>query len=240
MIVANLASKPRSNTRPVWVLTWAAVLIGLVLTAVNIRLFLSSNQTLDEQIVRRDMLQLQRDALAGEFSGHAAVLEQVPWQNLGARIQLVNEVLAEHRFSWSDLLDRLAEVLPWQVRVVTVSPLLGDEGVTLVLEAVSKDRDGFLELLDRMVTDPYFDDPRPSRETWPEGGQSSEYLFSMRVLYLPEGEGERCILVFFPGYGWRGSGFWPLYSVLRLWPSWSGRPLVQWDAGVKSKARSNT
>ena len=191
MIVANLASKPRLNTRPVWVLTWAAVLIGLVLTAVNTRLFLSSNQTLDEQIVRRDMLQLQRDALAGEFSGHAAVLEKVPWQNLGARIQLVNEVLAEHRFSWSDLLDRLAEVLPWQVRVVSVSPLLGDEEVTLVLEAVSKDRDGFLELLDRMVTDPYFDDPRPSRETWPEGGQSSEYLFSMRVLYLPEGEGER-------------------------------------------------
>ncbi len=188
MIVANLASKPRFNTRPVWILTGAAVLIGLVLTAVNIRLFLSSNQTLEEQIVRRDMLQLRRDALGGEFSGHSAVLDQVPWQSLGARIELVNEVLAEHRFSWSDLLDHLAEVLPWQVRVVSVSPSLDDDGVTLDLEAVSKDREGFLDLLDRMVADPYFDDPLPSRETWPEGGQSSEYLFRMRVVYLPEGE----------------------------------------------------
>ena len=191
MIVANLASKPRFNTRPVWILTGAAVLIGLVLAAVNIRLFLSSNQTLEEQIVRRDMLQLRRDALGEEFSGHSAVLERVPWRSLGARVELVNEVLAEHRFSWSDLLDHLAEVLPWQVRVVSVTPSLGDEGVSLDLEAVSKDREGFLDLLDRMVADPYFDDPLPSRETWPEGGKSSEYLFRMRVVYLPEGEVEQ-------------------------------------------------
>ncbi len=188
MIVPNLASKPRLNSRPVWVLTGAAILIGLVLTAVNLRLFLSSNQTLEEQIVQRDMLQIQRDALAEEFSVHAGVLEDVPWKNLGVRINLVNEVLEEHRFSWSDLLDHLAEVLPWQVRIVSVTPALGDDGVTLALEAVSKDRAGFLDLLDRMVLDPNFDDPRPSRETWPEGGQSSEYLFRMRVMYTLEGE----------------------------------------------------
>lgn len=188
MIVANLASKPRLNTRPVWVVTGAALLIGLVLTAVNIRLFLTSNQTLGEQIVQRDMLQIQRDALAEEFSVHAGVLEGVPWKNLGARIELVNEVLEEHRFSWSEMLDDLAVVLPWQVRVVSVSPSLGEDGVSLSLEAVSKDRVGFLDLLDRMVSDPNFDDPRPSRETWPEGGQSSEYLFTMRVMYPLEEE----------------------------------------------------
>ena len=188
MIVANLASKPRLNTRPVWVVTGAALLIGLVLTAVNIRHFLTSNQTLGEQIVQRDMLQIQRDALAEEFSVHAGVLEGVPWKNLGARIDLVNEVLEEHRFSWSEMLDDLAVVLPWQVRVVSVSPSLGEDGVSLSLEAVSKDRVGFLDVLDRMVSDPNFDDPRPSRETWPEGGQSSEYLFTMRVMYALEEE----------------------------------------------------
>jgi len=191
VIVANLASKPRLNTRPVWVLTGAAVFIGLVLTAVNIRLFLSSNQTLEEQIVHRDMLQIQRDALAEEFSMHAGVLQGVPWNNLGARINLVNEVLEEHRFSWSDLLEQLAEVLPWQVRIVSVAPSLGEDGVSLTLVAVSKDRAGFLDLLDRMVADPNFRDPRPSRETWPEGGQSSEYLFRMRAMYLPGGEAGR-------------------------------------------------
>ncbi|RLE24126.1 MAG: hypothetical protein DRJ65_10535 [Acidobacteria bacterium] len=191
MIVANLASKPRLNTRPVWVLTGAAVFIGLVLTAVNIRLFLSSNQTLEEQIVHRNMLQIQRDALAEEFSMHAGVLQGVPWNNLGARINLVNEVLEEHRFSWSDLLEQLAEVLPWQVRIVSVAPSLGEDGVSLTLVAVSKDRAGFLDLLDRMVADPNFSDPRPSRETWPEGGQSSEYLFRMRAMYLPGGEAGR-------------------------------------------------
>lgn len=191
MIVANLSSKPRLNTRPVWAVTAVAVLIGLVLTAVNIRLFLTSNQTLEELIVRRDMLQIERQALATDFSGHAVVLEKVPWRSLGARIELVNEVLAEHRFSWPKLLEHLAEVLPWQVRVVSVSPALNENGATLTLDAVSKDREGFLELLDRMVADPYFDNPLPNQETWPEGGKSAEYLFSMRVSYLPDGEVEQ-------------------------------------------------
>ncbi len=194
MIVPNLAVRPRLNTRPVWIVTGVAVAIGLVLTAINVRLFLSSNQTLEGLIVRRDMLQLQRDALAEEFSGHAAVLENVPWGGLATRIQRVNDILKEHGFSWSGLLDDLADVLPWQVRVVSVSPTLGDEGVTLSLQAVSKDRDGFLDLLDRMVADPHFDDPLPSRETWPEGGQSAEYVFTLTVTYHPgvvveEGEG---------------------------------------------------
>ncbi len=185
MIVPNLAARPRINTRPVWIVTAVAVAIGLVLTAINVRLFLSSNQTLEELIVRRDMLQLQRDALAQEFSGHAEVLGSVPWKGLAARIQRVNDILEEHGFSWSGLLDDLAAVLPWQVRVVSVAPTLGDDGVTLSLQAVSKDRDGFLDLLDRMVADPHFEDPLPSRETWPEGGQSAEYVFALSVTYHP-------------------------------------------------------
>lgn len=187
MSVPNLAAKPRLNTRPVWVVTGIAVIIGLVLTAVNVRLYLSSNQTLEAQLNQRDQLQARRDALASEFSANSRVLDGVPWNTLRGRVESVNEVLTEHSFSWALFLNRVADVLPWQVRIISVSPSPHENGVLLSIDAVSKDRDGFLDLLDRMVEDPYFEDPRPSREEWPEGGGTTEYAFSMRVNYLPEG-----------------------------------------------------
>jgi hypothetical protein len=68
-----------------------------------------------------------------------------------------------------------------------VAPSLDKDGARLSLSAVSQDRDGFLELLDRMVRDPHFEEPIPQHENWPEGGKSVEYTFSMTVLYLPQG-----------------------------------------------------
>ncbi len=187
MIVPNLASRPKLNTRPVWLVVACAGTIALILMVVNIRLYVASSQALSEQILRRDTLQERRDALADELGTHASVLEQVPWRSFGARVMAVNAVLAEHRFSWTDLLDHLAAVLPWQVRMVSVSPSLSEDGAMLSLTAVSQDRNGFLELLDRMVEDPHFDEPIPKRESWPEGGKSVEYFFTMTVLYLPRG-----------------------------------------------------
>jgi Tfp pilus assembly protein PilN len=188
VIVSNLASRPKLNTRPVWLVVACAGTIALILAAVNVRLYVVSNQAIIEQLARRDALQVRRDTLADELSEHASVLEKVPWAPFGARVRAVNAVLAEHQFSWTGLLDHLADVLPWQVRMVSVSPSPNDEGAMLSLTAVSKDREGFLELLDSMVEDPHFDDPTPRRENWPEGGRSVEYQFTMTVQYQPQGE----------------------------------------------------
>lgn len=184
MIVTNLASKPRLNTRPVWTLTAVAGLITVVLMVVNVRLFVSSSQNLEIQLVRRETLQTERQTLATTFEGHDAVLNKVPWRGLGSRINAVNALLAEHSFSWSEMLDRLAKVLPWQVRVVSVAPVVEGGVVNLGIQAVSQDRDGFLELLDRMVADPHFVDPLPKHEMPPEAGGVG-YRFVMTVTYIP-------------------------------------------------------
>lgn len=187
MIFPNLASKPRLNTRPVWLLTLAAGAVALILAAVNIQLYVATSRDLSEQIALREELQTSRDKVAGAFKEHLAVLDRVPWKGLGGRIEAVNKVLAEHQFSWTRLLEDLGEVLPWQVRVVSVSPTVKDGVVTLSMNAVSQDRDGFLELLDNMVNDSRFVDPVPSRETWPEAGDVVGYSFSMRVQYVAGG-----------------------------------------------------
>jgi Tfp pilus assembly protein PilN len=188
VIVPNLASRPKLNTRPVWLVAACAGAIALVLAAVNVRLYLVSSHELSEQIVRRDALQTRRDALAEELRDHAEVLDRVPWSSLGARVSAVNSVLSEHSFSWTDLLDDLGEALPWQVRLVSVKPSLAEDGASLSIAAVSQDREGFLALLDSLVRDPNFEDPIPKREEWPEGRRTVEYTFTMTVRYQAHGE----------------------------------------------------
>jgi len=190
VISPNLASRPRLNTRPVWLVVICAGTIALMLTAVNIRIYVESNQELSEQIAERDALLARQNTLADELQTHATLLDKVPWKALSARVMAVNAVLAEHSFSWTGLLDHLGAVLPWQVRLVSVSPSVSKDGVRLSIEAVSQDRDGFLDLLDRMVEDAHFDEPIPMRENWPEGGRSVDYTFTMNVKYLPQGEVE--------------------------------------------------
>lgn len=190
MIVPNLASRPRLNTRPVWLVTAFAGFVTLVLTGINAQLYVGTNRALAEQIAQRDELQEQRNELASELGQHLSVLERVPWKGLGGRVLAVNEVLSEQQFSWTLLLEHLGAVLPWQVRVVSVSPSPDAGIVNLTLNAVSQDRDGFLDLLDRMVEDPRFIDPIPNRESWPEGGTAVGYVFTMRVGYDPKGVSE--------------------------------------------------
>ncbi|MCD4747902.1 MAG: hypothetical protein K8R59_00900 [Thermoanaerobaculales bacterium] len=190
MIVPNLASRVRLNSRPVWILTIVAGSIALVLTVVNIRMYLASNQALAELIVRRDALQAQQLALTEELGGHVEVLERVPWRSLGIRVNAVNKVLVEHQFSWTLLLDHLGEVLPWQVRLVSITPSVSDGKAELAVTAVSQDREGFLNFLDRLVADPHFLEPIPSAEEWPEGGMGVEYFFKMRIGYVAEGDSQ--------------------------------------------------
>lgn len=185
MIVPNLAAQPRLNTRPVVVLSVAALVLAAVLGAVNLRLYLATNRTLAEQIRQLETLRNREAALESELSTHLAALEGVPWKGLSARVRTVNLLLSQQQFSWTELLSDLGEVLPWQVRVVSVSPSSTEEGLTLAMTVVSRERGAFLELLDNLVADPRFGKPQPISETQPEAGRSIDYVFRLTATYVP-------------------------------------------------------
>lgn len=190
MNVPNLASQPQLNTRPVVVVSLVALLLSLVFGGIDLSIYYRSSEDLASQLAERDRLQTKRAELISELQTHLKALDSVPWKALGQHVKSVNSVLAEHRFSWGQLLDDLGDVIPWQVRLVTVSPSHGEDGVSLSIAAVSQDREGFLNFLDALVRDPRFTDPIPSRESWPESGQTVQYLFNLKVDYNPAGEDE--------------------------------------------------
>jgi len=186
MMIPSLSSRPFLNTRPVWAVTALAAGLGIVLLAVNIGLYISSNRRLEEQLVRRAELTGRVRALSAELRKDTAALEKVPWKKLKLRAERLNGILHEYAFSWQRLFRDLGAVLPREVRLYRISPDVSDKGVVLTIAGTARNREALLQLLQNMIDDPRFEDPLPRSETTPEGAAGTGYEFRMKVNYLPE------------------------------------------------------
>jgi len=185
VIIPNLASRPFLNTRPVWLVTAAAGVLALALVLLNVLSYVRAGRTLEPQIEHRDRLLVEERALVAGLSGLVAELEQVPWRSLDARIEATNVILREHNFSWLAMLNDVERVMPYDVRILQVSPDVGPTGVDLHLRVVAKTREAMIEFLDNLIADPRFSRPTPRTETTPEQSESGSYNLSLSVHYHP-------------------------------------------------------
>jgi hypothetical protein len=180
----NLAARPFLNTRPVWLVAAAAGLLALALIAANTVFFVRTGRTLAPLVEHRDRLVEER-ALAANLSGLVAHLAKVPWKSLGARVNATNVILREHNFSWLAMLDDVERVMPYDVRIVQISPDVGPAEVDLHIRVVAKNREAMIELLENLVSDPSFSRPTPQSESTPEQSQSASYQMALSVRYHP-------------------------------------------------------
>jgi Tfp pilus assembly protein PilN len=188
VITPNLASRPFLNNRPVWLLTIAAAVVGVVLIALNLRLYLVADRTLESETKTRDELQREVDQIEDRLRSDVAALQNVPWRSLKGRVEATNLILREHAFSWLVMLDDIERVMPYDVRITKISPSVGSDGVNLAIEIVGRHREALLELLDNLIADPRFGEPSPQSERTPDETASGLHSLSLRVLYLPPGE----------------------------------------------------
>lgn len=185
MITPNLASRPFLNTRPVWLIAIAAGILAVILVAANLRLYLVTNRSVDDELARYDELELQSGDLESAVRGDMEVLKGVPWRSLRARVDATNLVLREHAFSWLRLLDDIERVMPYDVRLTKIVPSVTSSGVIISFDVVALNRDAMLDFLDNLVADPRFFDPTPASEQTPEESTAGIYVLAMRVDYKP-------------------------------------------------------
>jgi Tfp pilus assembly protein PilN len=188
MITPNLATRPFLNTRPVWLVTAAAGLAALIMLALNLRLFLVANRSLEDEVARRNTLLERHELLEAEVRKDIGALERVPWRTLTRRVQATNLILREHAFSWLGMLDDIERVMPYDVRLTKIAPAVTAEGIALSLELIAHNRDAMLQLLDNLIADERFSNPTPSSEATPEEETTSDYVMSLRVNYHPSRE----------------------------------------------------
>jgi Tfp pilus assembly protein PilN len=194
----NLARRPFINTRPVVRLAAILWLLGLLLLAANVALFLgylnASQETRTRLASRQRELESERRAVQ-ELRDDLASL-RLDQQN--REVAFLNRMIDERTFSWSLLFDRMADVLPDHVRLLRLTPtslvqketeaalLAGREPkplpVVLSMSCEAKDDESVLLFVDNLFAHPAFAEPNLASEQREDNGQLK---FEVTVQYLP-------------------------------------------------------
>lgn len=185
----NLARRPFQDSRPVWVVGVLLAVTAGVLTAVSLKELLSVRG--EEQALAGRLVELQAHgrALRGEVEGANRRLAAVGWKALSAEAASLEGVASRRRLSWTRLLEDLERAVPWDVRLVGVSPSVEPgKGITVRLEGVATDRAAWLRLIARLFTDASFSDPVPGSEESATARGMPGYRFTIQARYWPEGK----------------------------------------------------
>jgi Tfp pilus assembly protein PilN len=184
----NLARRPFLDSRPVWVAGGVLAAIAVVLTGVNLWEFVSAQGAERALEAEERSLRTRYAALEAEVQAADRRLAAVSWRRLEADVRTMQEVVARRRVAWSRLLVDLERVVPWDVRLVSIVPMVDDNGaVQVTLTGVATGRDAWLRLLGRCFADSSFSEPVPGSEEAPSAGNTLGYRFQLRVRYWPEG-----------------------------------------------------
>jgi Tfp pilus assembly protein PilN len=195
----NLAHRPFVNTRPVERVAAILWVLGVVLLAWNLKLFMGYLGS--SQATRGKLATLERD-IAGEQSANAELQGQVAKLGLeqeNREVTFLNRKIEERTFSWSLLFDRLAEVLPDRVRLLRLTPSnvvqreiglgprasareLNPPPVVLTLHCEAKDDEALLRFVDNLFAYPAFSEPNLENE---EREDSGLLRFDLTVQYQP-------------------------------------------------------
>ncbi len=193
----NLARRPFVNARPVVrisVLLWT---LGAVLLAVNVWLFSSYTR---DSAGRQAELELARERI-GAAEGHITSLEneieRARLPQLAQQVNFLNLRITERTFGWGKLFDDLAAVLPWDVRIVSLSPVslvpetpkernesaVPRDRFRMTIDGTAQSDEALLQFLDALFKSSSFADPSLEREDRREG-----LLFHLSVTYFPAGD----------------------------------------------------
>lgn len=196
----NLARHPFANTRPVNRLGIALWVAGALLLVGNVAVYYSYFAGSGDR--RAELARLERQvAQQQQRAGQAETdLAGIDLEQQNEQVEFLNRKIAERAFSWSLLFDRLAEVLPSQVRLTSLRPhgvVSGDEGrrrvagrvvveegrVALELAGEAQSGEALLRFVDNLFAHPAFEDPDLAQEAVDDGDRIE---FTLRAQYLPE------------------------------------------------------
>ncbi len=123
----NLARRPFLNSRPVVRASLLLWILGLLLLLGNVSLFWNYRQRSAD---KREQITRGEAEIASQQSASAKLQRQLDGFELEAqnqRVDFLNKQIEERTFSWSELLDRVTERLPHDVRLNRLAPLTGQK-----------------------------------------------------------------------------------------------------------------
>jgi hypothetical protein len=195
----NLARWPFVNSRPVVRVATLLWLLGLLLLGVNVALFMGYLN--DSQESRSTLAGLQRmnERERGDVGALQGRIGSLGLEQQNREVTFLNRQIDERTFSWSLLFDRMAEVLPNEVRLLRLTPSslvqkdaeaalrAGREArpqpIVLSMSCETKDDEALLRFVDNLFAHPAFAEPNLASEQREDDGL---VRFELSVQYLPD------------------------------------------------------
>jgi len=199
-VLPNLARRPFVNARPVARIALLLAAAGALLLVLNLALYVGYSRTRRANTTHLVEVEQRIAAEAARVQAASAALTAADLGRQNALVDYLNHRIEERTFAWSVLFDRLATLLPGEVRLVNLAPRFVDrdddgrragsrrggtepEGrVGLSMQGSARDGDAILRLVDALFADPAFEDPNLNQEARQQG----EISFTLSVTYLPQ------------------------------------------------------
>ena len=137
MLRTNLSTRPFYNERALHAVLGVTAAIVIVLTMFNVTQIV---------LLTRRQSSLNREATAAEarateLRANAARTRQAlnakQLENMSDAAREANLIISQRLFSWTDLLNRLGDALPENVRITSLRPSVGKDGGVIVTMTVA-------------------------------------------------------------------------------------------------------
>jgi hypothetical protein len=184
----NLASHPFLDVRPVVVAGGTLAAVALLLTGISLGEFIRAQGR--ERSAARALagLQTRRGELLTKVEETNRKLTGVGWNTLKVETSAMQDVVARRKLVWSQLLADLERTMPWDVRLISITPAVEKDGLVRVnLTGVAASREAWLRLVALLFVDPKFSEPLPSAEESPSATNGQGYRFALSARYWPGG-----------------------------------------------------
>lgn len=196
----NLATRPFKNNTLVWLGYGVAAAALTAFTTVNVLSYRTSHQRLSD--LSRTIVNIEQENLdlATREQRARAGIAKFDVELLELQASKANEVIEWKAFSWTRLFNRMAEILPHQVKMVSIRPMLRSAGeggaafaatgqaesVPVLVEGIARNLGALWELQHALVGAPHFGRVEPERLN---RGEQNEVVFQLRFEYYPGQEG---------------------------------------------------
>ena len=196
-VVLNLAERPFVNERPVRRTAMLLWIVGATLLVLNVGVYERHWSGQQEKRATIDLIESRRTDETNKLRELQVQFADLGVDDQNSQIQFLNTQIAKRTFSWSNLMDRLAEVLPETVQLRRVTPRVTDSDdsrrsragvgsentVTVEMSGVARSDEALLAFVDALFAHPIFAAPNLANESQQEGNLDQ---FSLSVLYLPD------------------------------------------------------
>ena len=184
----NLATRPFRNNTLYWTGFGSAGAILAALTAVNVWLFLHAGTSVQQSGQEMQIKQARRDSLIRDEQRLSVKLTKLDFKGLAREAEFANDAIRRRIFSWTELFNRLEEVVPATVMMTSIRPEIQAEGISIVAEGTAKDQEGLLDFEENLIRSAYFSRIYPGSERREQRG--GDLLFSLKFDYVPGGRAD--------------------------------------------------